>query len=117
MTLLILAIIVGGALILIGLALPRMTPDAPGRRMEEVRRVRAVLPIIGVLVIVLGVLLASFRIVPGGHVGVQVLFGRIIDQPLSEGLNLDQSIQAGAVHVGPDARRCSSTPTSPARKG
>jgi regulator of protease activity HflC (stomatin/prohibitin superfamily) len=88
MTLLILAIIVGGALILIGLALPRMTPDAPGRRMEEVRRVRAVLPLIGVLVIVLGVLLASFRIVPGGHVGVQTLFGRIIDQPLSEGLNL-----------------------------
>jgi regulator of protease activity HflC (stomatin/prohibitin superfamily) len=88
MTLLILAIIVGGALILLGLALPRMTPDAPGRRMEEVRRVRAVLPLIGVLVIVLGVLLASFRIVPGGHVGVQILFGRIIDQPLTEGLNL-----------------------------
>jgi regulator of protease activity HflC (stomatin/prohibitin superfamily) len=88
MTLLILAIIVGGALILIGMALPRMTPDAPGRRMEEVRRVRAVLPLIGVLVIVLGVLLASFRIVPGGHVGVQTIFGRIIDQPLSEGLNL-----------------------------
>jgi prohibitin 1 len=88
MTLLILAIIVGGALILIGMALPRMTPDAPGRRMEEVRRVRPVLPLIGVLVIVLGVLLASFRIVPGGHVGVQILFGRIIDQPLTEGLNL-----------------------------
>jgi regulator of protease activity HflC (stomatin/prohibitin superfamily) len=88
MTLLILAIIVGGALILIGMALPRMTPDAPGRRMEEVRRVRAVLPLIGVLVIVLGVLLASFRIVPGGHVGVQILFGRIIDQPLTEGLSL-----------------------------
>jgi regulator of protease activity HflC (stomatin/prohibitin superfamily) len=88
MTLLILAIIVGGALILIGLALPRMTPDAPGRRVEEVRRVRAALPVIGVLVIVLGILLASFRIVPGGHVGVQTLFGRIIDQPLSEGLNL-----------------------------
>ena len=88
MTLLILAIIVGGALILIGLAVPRMTPDAAGRKAEEVRRVRAILPMVGVLIVVVGVLLASFRIVPGGHVGVQVLFGRIIDQPLSEGLNL-----------------------------
>ena len=88
MTLLILAIIVGGALILIGLALPRMTPDAPGRRAEDVRWVRAILPMIGVAVILVGLLLASFRVVPGGHVGVQVLFGRIIDQPLSEGLSL-----------------------------
>ena len=30
----------------------------------------------------------GFAVVPGGHVGVQILFGRIIDQPLSEGLNL-----------------------------
>jgi regulator of protease activity HflC (stomatin/prohibitin superfamily) len=88
MTLLILAIIVGGALILIGLALPRMTPDAPGRRAEEVRRVRAILPILGVVVILVGLLLASFRVVPGGHVGVQILFGRIIDRPLTEGLSL-----------------------------
>ena len=88
MTLLILAIIVGGALILIGLALPRMTPDAAGGKAAEVRRVRTILPILGVVVIVVGLLLASFRVVPGGHVGVQVLFGRIIDQPLSEGLSL-----------------------------
>jgi regulator of protease activity HflC (stomatin/prohibitin superfamily) len=65
-----------------------MTPDAAGRKAEEVRRVRAILPAIGVLIVVVGVLLASFRIVPGGHVGVQVLFGRIIDQPLSEGLSI-----------------------------
>ena len=88
MTLLVLAILVGGALILIGLALPRMTPDAPGSKANEVRRVRAVLPVLGALLIVVGFLLASFRIVPGGNVGVQVLFGRIIDTPLSEGLNL-----------------------------
>jgi prohibitin 1 len=88
MTLFILSIIVGGALILIGLAMPRMTPDAAGRKVEEVRRVRAAMPMIGVAVIVLGVLLASFRIVPGGNVGVQVLFGRIINEPLGEGLNL-----------------------------
>ena len=49
---------------------------------------RAVLPVLGALLIVVGFLLASFRIVPGGNVGVQVLFGRIIDTPLSEGLNL-----------------------------
>jgi regulator of protease activity HflC (stomatin/prohibitin superfamily) len=40
------------------------------------------------VVIVLGVLLASFRVVPGGAVGVQILFGRIDDRPLTEGLNV-----------------------------
>jgi len=88
MTFLILAIIVGGALILIGLAVPRLTPDAAGRKAEEVRRVRAILPILGGVVILVGLLLASFRVVPGGHVGVQILFGRIIDRPLPEGLSL-----------------------------
>src|SRR4030095_3417668 len=88
MTLLILALIVGGVLVMIGLAMPRPTPDMAGRKADQTRAVRAILPVVGVLVIVLGILGALFRIVPGGNVGVQVLFGRIIDQPLTEGLNL-----------------------------
>jgi regulator of protease activity HflC (stomatin/prohibitin superfamily) len=88
MTLFVLSIIVGVALILIGLAMPRPTPDVAGRKVEEVRKVRAALPVVGAAVVVLGILLASFRIVPGGNVGVQVLFGRIVDIPLTEGLNL-----------------------------
>jgi regulator of protease activity HflC (stomatin/prohibitin superfamily) len=88
MTLFILSIIVGGALIIIGLAMPRPAPEVSSRKVEELRKVRAALPVVGVAVIILGVLLASFRIVPGGNVGVQLLFGRIIDTPLTEGLNL-----------------------------
>ncbi|HKZ08506.1 MAG TPA: prohibitin family protein [Methylomirabilota bacterium] len=88
MTFFVLSIIVGVALIVIGLAVPRPTPDVAGRKVEEVRKVRAAMPFVGVAVILLGVLLASFRVVPGGTVGVQILFGRIVDTPLTEGLNL-----------------------------
>jgi len=88
MTLLILALIVGGALIMIGLAMPRTAPDSAGRKADQARVLRGVLPALGVILIILGIVGASFRIVPGGNVGVQVLFGRIIDQPLTEGLNL-----------------------------
>ena len=88
MTLMILAIIVGGALILIGLATPRPTPEIMGRKTDQVRAVRRAMPIVGALIIIVGCLLASFRIVPGGYVGVQILFGRIVDQPLTEGLSI-----------------------------
>jgi regulator of protease activity HflC (stomatin/prohibitin superfamily) len=88
MTLLITAIIVGGILILIGLSIPRVVPEVAARKHEEVRRVRTILPALGVLVILGGLFFASFRVVPGGYVGVQILFGRIDNQPLMEGLNL-----------------------------
>jgi regulator of protease activity HflC (stomatin/prohibitin superfamily) len=88
MTLLITAVIVGGILILIGLSIPRIAPEVAARKHEEVRRVRTILPALGVLVILGGLFFASFRVVPGGYVGVQVLFGRIDNQALTEGLNL-----------------------------
>jgi regulator of protease activity HflC (stomatin/prohibitin superfamily) len=88
MTLLITAVIVGGILILIGLSIPRVAPEVAARKHEEVRRVRTILPALGVLVILGGLFFASFRVVPGGYVGVQILFGRIDNQPLMEGLNL-----------------------------
>ena len=88
MTILVLALIVGGLLILIGLALPRAVSEAAARKGPEVRQVRRLLPTLGVLVILAGLLFASFRVVPGGHVGVQILFGRIDDRPLTEGLNV-----------------------------
>ena len=88
MTLLILALIVGVVLVMIGLAMPRTAPDMAGRRADQARALRRILPVAGVLIIVLGILGASFRVVPGGNVGVQILFGRIINEPLTEGLNL-----------------------------
>jgi regulator of protease activity HflC (stomatin/prohibitin superfamily) len=88
MTLLITAVIVGGILILIGLSIPRVVPEVAARKHEEVRRVRTILPALGVLVILGGLFFASFRVVPGGSVGVQIMFGRIDNQALTEGLNL-----------------------------
>lgn len=88
MTILVLALIVGGLLILIGLAVPRAVAEVAARKGSEVRQVRRLLPTLGVLVILAGLLFASFRVVPGGSVGVQILFGRIDDRPLTEGLNV-----------------------------
>jgi regulator of protease activity HflC (stomatin/prohibitin superfamily) len=88
MTLLIIAVIVGGILILIGLSIPRVVPEVAARKSEEVRRVRTIFPALGVLVILGGLFFGSFRVVPGGYVGVQILFGRIDNQPLMEGLSL-----------------------------
>jgi prohibitin 1 len=87
MTILVLALIVGGILILIGLSVPRAAPEMAARKGAEVRQVRRLLPALGVLVILAGFLFASFRVVPGGHVGIQILFGRIDDRVLNEGLN------------------------------
>jgi regulator of protease activity HflC (stomatin/prohibitin superfamily) len=42
----------------------------------------------GILVIIIGLVLASVRIINPGHVGVQVLFGKVQDEVLYEGLNL-----------------------------
>jgi regulator of protease activity HflC (stomatin/prohibitin superfamily) len=88
MTLLVLGLIVGGILILIGLSVPRAMPEMAARKGAEVRQVRRLLPTLGVLVILAGFLFASFRVVPGGHVGIQILFGRIDDRVLNEGLNV-----------------------------
>jgi regulator of protease activity HflC (stomatin/prohibitin superfamily) len=86
MTILLLALIFGGILILIAFSVPRVVADV--RKGEEMRRARRVLPILGILVIAAGFFFASFRVIPGGTVGVQILFGRIYDQPLTEGLNV-----------------------------
>ncbi len=88
MTILLFALIVGGILILIGFSIPRVAPEIAARKGAEIRRARRVLPALGVLVIVGGLFFASFRVVPGGYVGVQILFGRIDDRALQEGLNL-----------------------------
>jgi regulator of protease activity HflC (stomatin/prohibitin superfamily) len=88
MTTLVFTMIVGGLLLLAGFAIPRSTPHVGERKAVEVSRARTWLRIAGALVIALGILLASFRVIPGGHVGVQILFGKIHDQPLTEGLNV-----------------------------
>jgi len=46
--------------------------------------------VIGIVVVIIVIifLMAALTIVPAGHVGVVVLFGKVKDQPLSEGLHV-----------------------------
>ncbi len=87
MSILLTGLIIGGILLLAGFAVPRSTPQMGGKA-TEVMRARAWLKIAGVLVILVGIIFSTFRVVPGGQAGVQVLFGKIDDRPLSEGLNV-----------------------------
>lgn len=87
MSILLTGLIIGGILLLAGFAIPRSTSQMGGKA-AEVTRARTWLKIAGVLVILVGIVSSTFRVVPGGQVGVQVLFGKIDDRPLSEGLNV-----------------------------
>lgn len=81
-------LIIGGLLLLAGFAIPRAVPQMGDRKAVEVSRARIWLRVAGVAAVVLGVAVGSFRVVPGGAVGVQILFGRIDDRALTEGLNV-----------------------------
>lgn len=87
MTFLLLGLFLGGFLLLISFLLPH-GPEMGGRKAEEIGRVRRWLRPTGVAIILLGLVFASLRAIPGGHVGVQVLFGKIDDRALGEGLNV-----------------------------
>src|SRR5687768_3898147 len=87
MTILVLGLIVGGVLLLVDLVMRLRARGHPGR-VIEVGRARLGLRLAAVACAVLGVLFGAFRVVPGGSVGVQVLFGRIDERPLTEGLNV-----------------------------
>jgi regulator of protease activity HflC (stomatin/prohibitin superfamily) len=85
---LLLGLAVGGLMLLVSFAMPDAGPFLGDRKAAETARARVGLRLLGVLVILAGLLLASFRIVPGGTVGVQVLFGRIYEDVLTEGLSV-----------------------------
>ncbi len=87
MSILLTALIIGGVLLLAGFAIPRSTPQMGGKA-TEVARARTWLRVLGGGVILVGIIFSTFRVVPGGHVGVQVLFGKIDDRALTEGLNV-----------------------------
>jgi regulator of protease activity HflC (stomatin/prohibitin superfamily) len=84
--LLLFGLLASGLLFLLSFAIPSGS-DLVGYKAAQGARARSGLRIAGVLALLAGVVLAAFRVVPGGTVGVQVLFGRIHDEPLSEGLN------------------------------
>ncbi len=88
MSILLVALIIGGLLLLAGFAIPRSTPQMGDRKAAEVAKARTWLRILGGIVILGGVVFSTFRVVPGGDVGVQILFGKIDDRVLSEGLSV-----------------------------
>jgi regulator of protease activity HflC (stomatin/prohibitin superfamily) len=88
MTILLLGVILGSLMLLAGFAIQRAAPEMAGRKAAEVSRARHRLRVLGVAVIGAGVVFGTLRVVPGGYVGVQVLFGKIDDRGLEEGLNV-----------------------------
>jgi regulator of protease activity HflC (stomatin/prohibitin superfamily) len=85
---LILGIVVGAILLVLAWAVRASGRDSLGPKAARQRRAGAGLLTAAFVAVAAGVVLGTFRIVPGGSVGVQTLFGRIYDEPLGEGLSV-----------------------------
>jgi regulator of protease activity HflC (stomatin/prohibitin superfamily) len=59
-----------------------------GGAVEVVRKARWILILVGVAMIFLGSSTATFKQIDAGHVGVQKLFGKVLDTVLYEGLSM-----------------------------
>jgi regulator of protease activity HflC (stomatin/prohibitin superfamily) len=71
--------ILGVIMLVVGIVLKR-SPDPAGRFAGTINKV-------AVLVIVLGLLFSTVKVIDAGNVGVQVLFGKVQDQTLESGLH------------------------------
>ena len=59
-----------------------------GLKTPELHRFRPLVKIVGIIIIVVGFLTSSLRQIDAGHVGVQVLFGKVQEGVITEGLTL-----------------------------
>lgn len=59
-----------------------------GLKSPELHRYKSLVNIIGVIIIVVGFVTSSLKQIDAGHVGVQVLFGKVQDGAITEGLTL-----------------------------
>ncbi len=73
-------IILGIIAFVIGLAAARST--------SPINRYKSLIMIIGVVLVLIGILVSAFRQVDSGHIGVKVLFGKVEEGVLYEGLNV-----------------------------
>lgn len=73
-------IILGLVIILIGVF--------SGKSNSPLTKFKGLLTIVGIAVVAIGFLLSAVRIINPGNVGVQVLFGKVQDKVLYEGLNV-----------------------------
>ena len=74
------AIIIGVIAFLLSYFIPEDNPQS--RNLKPILRIGAV------VVLLIGVLMASFRVIEPGRVGVQVLFGSVQERILASGLNM-----------------------------
>jgi len=58
-----------------------------GRQTSPLARFKGLITLAGFIIIVIGVATSAIRQINAGHVGVQVLFGKVSDNVLYEGLN------------------------------
>ncbi|MBL4678710.1 MAG: prohibitin family protein [Mucilaginibacter sp.] len=72
--------IIGVAVLIAGAALKR-SREAAGRFGGVISKT-------GIVIIILGLLFSLFKVIEPGRVGVQVLFGKVQNQPLESGLHL-----------------------------
>jgi len=72
--------ILGVIVLIAGIAL-KNSPEPGGHYAGTVR-------IVGVVIVVLGLLISSVKIIDAGQVGVQVLFGKVQDEVLESGLHI-----------------------------
>jgi regulator of protease activity HflC (stomatin/prohibitin superfamily) len=72
--------VLGVIVLIVGIAL-KNSPEPAGRFSGTTR-------IVGIVIIVLGLLIASVKVIDAGQVGVQVLFGRVQDNVLESGLHI-----------------------------
>jgi regulator of protease activity HflC (stomatin/prohibitin superfamily) len=72
--------ILGIIILIVGMVMKR-SPE-PGSHFSGIAR------IVGLVVVILGLLLSSVKVIDAGQVGVQVLFGKVQDNILESGLHL-----------------------------
>jgi regulator of protease activity HflC (stomatin/prohibitin superfamily) len=91
-SILVLGLAIGGLLLLLSLGVPH-DDDRLGLKARERARARLRLHVTAVLAVLAALCFAAFRVVPGGTVGVQTLFGRICDSVLTQGLNAVNALE------------------------
>jgi regulator of protease activity HflC (stomatin/prohibitin superfamily) len=72
--------VLGIIILIVGIVLKR-SPE-PGSHFAGIVRT------VGIVVVVLGLLLSSVKVIDRGEVGVQVLFGKVQNEVLESGLHL-----------------------------
>ena len=73
-------VILGIIILIVGFVLSHLNPQR--------EKIGNIFRIGGLVLIIIGVLSSTVRIVAPGEIGVQTLFGRVLDQPIESGMHV-----------------------------